>query len=328
MSKKANPTSIGLFFVAGLALGVAALLTFSSRTLFRPLHRDILYFNSSLKGLSPGAPVKYRGVTVGSVVEILIRHNQASNDFAMPVIVAIDAKLAQSKSDQALEIGSQAKLDQLISRGFRGRLEAESLVTGVLYVGLEIIADALPPVFHQLTPEYHEIPTVPSEVQQLLTELTHLDIRSFSDKLNRLVVRVDTSLSQLSVQEINAGLTNLLGSANLLVLTSDLTNSFASLKQTLSQAAKLLNRIDGRVDPLADSVTNTLHAAQKTMADLRVSFRNVSDLLGADSAFRPNLTQALEELGNASRALAALAEFLEQNPNALLAGKKRPKEQP
>src|SRR6266436_3462163 len=132
MSKKANPTSIGLFLAVGVALSIAGLLLFSSRSLFHPRHKSILYFNASLKGLNPGAPVKFRGVTIGSVVEILIRHNQASNDFAMPVLIAIDEKLAQSKSDEQLEIGSQAKLDQLISQGFRGRLDAESLVTGVL----------------------------------------------------------------------------------------------------------------------------------------------------------------------------------------------------
>src|SRR5216117_1302690 len=137
MSKKANPTTIGLFFVIGLVLGVAGLIIFSSGALFRPQHKDILYFNASLKGLNPGAPVKFRGVTIGSVVEILIRHNQDRNDFSMPVVIAIDKKLAQSKSDDQLEIGSQSKLDLLIRQGFRGRLDAESLVTGVLYVDLE-----------------------------------------------------------------------------------------------------------------------------------------------------------------------------------------------
>ena len=328
MSKKANPTSIGLFLVVGLALGVAALLLFSSRSLFHAQHKDILYFNSSLKGLSPGAPVKFRGVTIGSVVEILIRHNQASDDYSMPVIIAIDEKLAQSKSDEMLEIGSQAKLDQLIRHGLRGRLDAESLVTGVLYVGLDIVPNAPPPVFHQLKPEYHEIPTLPSDVQQLLTELSHLDIRGFSEKLNRLLTRLDTSLSQLSVAEINEGLTNLLGATSHLVRTVDLTNSFAALRKTLDQAGTLLKRIDARVDPLADSVTNTLADAQKTMAALRVGLRNVADLLGPESAIPSDLKQALEELSDASRAVAELAEFLERNPNSLLTGRKRAKEQP
>jgi len=62
MSKKANPTSIGLFFAVGIALTIVGLLLFSSRSLFHPRQMDIVYFTTSLKGLNPGAPVKYRGV--------------------------------------------------------------------------------------------------------------------------------------------------------------------------------------------------------------------------------------------------------------------------
>src|SRR6185295_16041591 len=120
----------------------------------------------------------------GSVVEILIRHNQAANDFSMPVVIAIDKNLAQAKSDELLRIGDPSTLEQLIRQGFRGRLEAESLVTGVLYVGLEIVPNASAPTFHQLNPEYHEIPTLPSEVQQLLANLAQFDARGLSEKLN------------------------------------------------------------------------------------------------------------------------------------------------
>src|SRR5262245_10505187 len=160
MSKKANPTKIGLFLICGLALGVAGLVIFSSRSLFHPRQKEILYFDSSLKGLNPGAPVKFRGVTVGSVVELLIRHNQASNDFSMPVLIAIDKKVVQTKSDVSLQVGTQARMDFLIQRGFRARLDAESLVTGLLYVDLAIVSNAPPPEFHQITPEYQEIPTM------------------------------------------------------------------------------------------------------------------------------------------------------------------------
>ena len=326
MSKKANPTSIGLFFVVGLALGLCGLLVFSSRGLFHPMEKDIVYFDASLKGLNPGAPVKYRGVTVGSVEEILIRHNQASNDFSMPVIIAIDKKLAQSKSDQQLQIGSQEKLSELISQGFRARLDAESLVTGVLYVGLEIIPDAPPPAFHQITPEYHEIPTVPSQAQYLLANLAKFDVKSLSENLNELLVRLNTSLGQLNIVAMNAGVTNLLASANHLVSSPDLTNSLASLRQTLDEAGLLLKRIDSRVDPVADSITNTLDSAQKTLVDLRVGIRNVSNLAGPDSALRPELIQALEQLDNASRTVADLAEFLKRNPNSLLTGTRQPKQ--
>jgi len=326
MSKKANPTKIGLFFVGGLALGVAGLLIFSSRSLFHPQQKCILYFNASLKGLSPGAPVKVRGVTVGSVVEILIRHNQASDDFSMPVIIAIDKKLAQTKSDEQLRIGDPSNLDRLIQQGFRGRLDSESLVTGVFYVGLELVPYAPPPIFHQLTKDYHEIPTVPSQVQQLLSELAHLDLAGLSTQLSGIMTRVDLVLGQLDMPTINAGLTNLLASANQVVGTPDLTNGIAGLRKTLSQAETLLNRVDRRVDPLADSATNMIFNAQKTLLSLRFAIQNITALIGPESAVPPDLRQALEDLGNAGRAVADLAQFLQRNPNALLAGRKPQKE--
>ena len=326
MSKKANPTAIGLFFAIGLALGVAALLMFSSRGLFHPQQKSILYFDATLKGLNPGAPVKFRGVTIGSVVEILIRHNQAANDFSMPVVIAIDKKLAQAKSDELLRIGDQSNLEQLIRQGFRGRLEAESLVTGVLYVGLEIVPDAPPPLFHQLKRGYQEIPTLRSQIQQLLANLSHVDVQGLSEKLSGLVTRLDTSLSQLDVPHISAGLTDLLGSANRLVTTPDLTNSIADLRKTLEQAQALLTRVDQQVDPLANGVTHTLYDAQKTLADFRVAIQRVSALIGPDSAIPSDLSQALEDLGNAGHAVANLAEFLKRNPNTLLMGRKQREE--
>jgi paraquat-inducible protein B len=326
MSKKANPTSVGLFFVIGLVLGIAALLVFSSRSLFHPQQKSVLYFDATLKGLNPGAPVKFRGVTIGSVVEILIRHNQAENDFSMPVVIAIDKKLAQSKSDELLRIGDESSLEQLIRQGFRGRLESESLVTGVLYVGLEIVPNAPPPVFHQLKREYHEIPTLASQIQQLLANLSRVDIQGLSEKLSGLVTRLDTSFSQFDLSRINADVTSLLGSANRLVTTPDLTNSITGLKTTLDEAQRLLTRVDKQVDPVANSMTNTLYDAQKTLAEFRAAIQNVSALIGPDSAIPSDLSQALEDLGNAGHAVAGLAEFLKRNPNTLLIGRRQPKE--
>ena len=164
-------------------------------------------------------------------------------------------------------------------------------------------------------------------VTRRLADLGHLDLRGLSEKLSGLLTRLDTSLSQLHVADINAGVTNLLESANRLVTSSDLTNSFASLRRALDAAGVLVRRVDGRVDPLVDTVTNTLHDAQTTLAGLRVAVRNVAELVGPDSAIPTDLKQALEDIGNAGRAVASLAEFLERNPNTLLTGKRKPKEQ-
>jgi paraquat-inducible protein B len=324
--KKANPTTLGLFVVLGLMLGVVAVFLFSSRTLFHPMAESILYFDGSLKGLNPGAPVKFRGVNIGKVEHVLIRHNQATNDFAMPVIIAIDKKVAQSKSDQNLQIGSEEHLDLLISHGFRARLDTDSLVTGVLYISLDMARTPPPPVFHQIVPEFSEIPTIPSGVQRFLENLENLDLPGISIKVNTLLARLDTRVGELDMPQINAGITNLLSAANDLVTTPGLTNAITAARRALERAQMLVDRIDNRVDPLADSLTNTLSDAQKTLADLRLAVQNVSGLIGPQSSFGSDLSQALQQLSIASRAVADLAEFLERNPDALVTGRKRSKE--
>ena len=68
-----------------------------------------------------------------------------------------------------------------------------------------------------------------------------------STKLTAVLSRLDTSLGQLDLPQINAGVTNLLVAA----------------RRALENAQALLARIEGRVDPLANNLTNTLFEAQK-----------------------------------------------------------------
>ena len=56
-----------------MALGVTGLLLFSSSKLFTQTRDSIVYFNESLNGLNEGAPVKYRGVTIGSVKRVMVQ---------------------------------------------------------------------------------------------------------------------------------------------------------------------------------------------------------------------------------------------------------------
>lgn len=328
MSKRANPTAIGLFVVLGLALTIIGLIIFSSGRLFRQHQKFILYFNNSLKGLNPGAPVKFRGVTVGSVAQVLIRHNQAFDDYYMPVIIDMDLTLAKSKTDQQVPIGNKARLEQLIQAGFRGKLDTESLLTGVLYVELDIMPRAAPPSFHELKPEYPEIPTVPTDIQQLIANLKEVDVRGLTKKLDGLIERLDTNLAQLNLPEISSGLTNLLGTANRTLANPEVTNSLVALRKTLDNANGLLTKLNERVDPLAQGATNTLYSAQETLTELRTSLRQLNELLQPDAPFRAELALTLNQLNHATRAIADLAEFLERNPNALLTGRKLIKENP
>ena len=120
MSKKPNPAIIGTFILGTLALGVCAIILFSSWNYFGRRESYILYFDTSVKGLSPGAPVKYRGVTVGWVREILIRHNQRASDVHIPVIIIVDESVIRKKTDRTIDLSDDAVFQPWFSRDCAG----------------------------------------------------------------------------------------------------------------------------------------------------------------------------------------------------------------
>lgn len=115
---------------------------------------------------------------------------------------------------------------------------------------------------------------------------------------------------------------------NRVVDSPDLTNSLANLRLTLEDTRALVRKLDGRVDPIADSVTNTLASAQQTLDQMRRGVEHLSGLVAPDAPLQSELTTALSELGNAARAVADLAEFLERHPNSLISGKKTSEAKP
>ena len=324
MSKKINTTTIGLFIVTGVALGVSGLLLFSSSKLFSRTHECILYFDDTLNGLSEGAPVKYRGVTIGSVKRVMVRFNQASNDYAMPVIIELDEDLLQERmGDDSMDVFSVSSLDLRIREGLRASLQSESLVTGVLYIGLRPNLNAAPPVFHQLEKLYPELPTEPTQIQQLMSNLASLDIKSIEKNLNALLTKLDTAVGGLRLEEITTGVTNLVHSVDRLVSSPEITNNLATLKTTLDQYRLLGEKLNNRIDPLADSVTNSLAEADRALAQFRGAAQNLRILLAPDAPLPNDLGRTLHQLSGAVQSLSVLLDFLKQHPNALITGREK-----
>jgi paraquat-inducible protein B len=321
MSQKPNPTAIGLFIVVGVALGVIGLLLFSSSKMFSRTREVVIYFNGSLNGLKEGAPVKYRGVTIGSVKSVMIFWNQATNDYAMPVLIELEEKLIRERVGTPIETFTDKALAQRIDEGMRASLQAESLVTGVLYVEMRLNPNAPPPVFHQLQPVYQEMPSEPTQIQAMMENLASLDIKGISTNINNLIVRVDHLVEGMHMGEISAGVTNTLGSLNRLLASPDITNSLAAVQPTLDQYRLLAEKLNGRVDPLAESVTNSLAEANRTLVQLRGVAENLRNTLRPDAPLQHDLDQMLRQLAGTAESISTLVEFLKQHPNALITGR-------
>ena len=329
MSKKANTTSIGLFIVTGLALGVIGLLLFSSSKMFSKTLDVIVYFNDSLNGLREGAPVKFRGVIIGSVKRVMVRFNQAPDDFALPVICAIEEKLVRERlGEGSAEFFTSRAMEERIQAGFRASLQTESLVTGLLYIDTRFNPKAPLPVFHQLEKIYPEIPTEPTQIQQFFENLASFDIKTLQKNLNGLILRLDHTIGEFDASEINRGITNLLCSVNALVTSADITNALAGIRPTLDQYRELAVKVTSKVDPLSDSITNTLVEAKRALGQMRGAGENLRLMLAPDSPVRNDLDLALEHLAGAAHSVSALADFLREHPNALIVGRRLPNQKP
>ena len=84
---------------------------------------------------------------------------------------------------------------------------------------------------------------------------------------------------------------------------------------SLKQAAAGVNQLVTNLD------TSVLPATQKALETAQVALGGVRDVTSPSSPVRYNFEETMKELSAAARSLRDLAEFLEQNPNALILGK-------
>jgi paraquat-inducible protein B len=328
MSKKVNPTLIGFFIVAGVALGVGALLLMGATKLFSPTRECIVYFNESLNGLNEGAPVKYRGVTIGTVKRVMVHYNQGTNDYAMPVIIELQERMIEERLGEHTEIFSERALDERIKRGLRASLQSESLVTGVLYIDMRTNPRAPAPVYHQVVKKLPEIPTEPTEFQQMFSKLANLDIKGLETNLNAVLAKVDTVLGSLKLGEITTEATNALHSVERLASSPEITNTLVSVRAAMERFEALAEKLNQRIDPVADGLTNTLAQANLALSQVRGAAENMRMLVSPDSPVRYNLDQALQQLAAAMESVASLADFLKQHPNSLITGRRISEKKP
>jgi paraquat-inducible protein B len=302
MSSRANPTLVGAFVLGGLVLAVAAVALFGSGRLFRESHPFVLYFQGSVNGLNPGAPVKFKGVEVGSVQRIMVRFEETPGEVSIPVFVEVDAdKLA--RAGLYAEFTPEA-LQTAIGHGLRGRLESQSLVTGLLFVNLDYFPDS-PARFVGSGGGMPEIPTLPTTIEQA----------------TQVVKEIVERLGQLDLEALVESATGTLDALRDLAGSAEARRAAVSLDETLVSVRELTRRLDQTVGPLGESLRTTADQTGKLEQELTRTLEAVRGLVAPGSPVTQQLTGALQEVSAAARSLRALAESLERNPSAIVRGR-------
>jgi paraquat-inducible protein B len=191
----------------------------------------LIRFNGSVKGLAPGAPVQFRGIQVGQVMDINLKIDPDNIDMRIPVLIEIEPERifkADKISDNVDERGKIMTF--LVEKGLRAQLKPGNLLTGQMVVDLDFHPDA-PPQKIIWTDKYPELPAIAAPLEEIFA--------SIAKSLNKI--------NKLPLDEIG----------------NDLRSAVKNLNEILIQARSTMETVNTGIGPQAIAV---LEQAKKTLS--------------------------------------------------------------
>lgn len=238
-------------------------------------------FAESVRGLSVGAPVDFRGVVIGEVSAIDVDFDPAQGDVRIPVEIRLYPDRLRGKARKAVA-DPGVLIDKLVGRGLRAQLRNGSLLTGQLFVALDFFPDE-PKAKVLRRAGRAEIPAVAGSLQELQATLLGL-----ARKLDKLPIEA---------------------------VVADLRKSLQALESALGATERTVKRID---DDLTPQASRTLADLSRTLATTEHA---VEALSAENAPMQRDLRETLREISRAAEALRGLADYLERNPGAILRGR-------
>jgi paraquat-inducible protein B len=247
----------------------------------------LMYFDGSVRGLNAGSPVEFRGIKIGTVTDVRLQLDTESKMVRIPVTVQIEPERIDVTSAKGplKELAPRERyqaMGALVERGLRAQLQPGNILTGQLLVALDFHPDA-PPAELRRGGAYPEIPTVPSNIEQITRSVSGL-----LDKVAALPLDEMVAEARKTVQGVNA-----------LLSAPSVQRAVASL----------------------DEVPPLMMNARKAVANAEATLNSTQDLVGRESQVRRDLTELMRELKDTARALRVLADYLDRHPEALIRGK-------
>ena len=190
--------------------------------------RFVLHFDESVRGLAVGAPVEFKGIKIGAVTGIRLEYEPKSGKFRIPVVIEIEPERVVERAPapgEGLRAAPQATFEALVKRGLRARLQTGNLLTGQLFVELDMHPKSKIRLA-QVPGPYPELPTIPGGIGQMT-----VSVESILAKLDR----IDLEAIGEDLQGTLAGTSKLANQAELERSIADLSASLASLRSILQQ---------------------------------------------------------------------------------------------
>jgi paraquat-inducible protein B len=196
--------------------------------------RYLLYFDGSVRGLSKGAPVEFKGIQLGKVIDIDIEFDAETEAFKIPVLVETEPERLAPLSLLQSEEESLAQMERMVGRGLRAQLKTGNLLTGQLYVDLDFYPDAEPASVEK-SGRYPVMPTIPTSIEEI----------------TKSVITVLEKLEKFPLGAIGKDLTRTLGTLDKTIVEAEAT--LGTIKHMFAADAPLSQEMQRTLVELAEA---------------------------------------------------------------------------
>ncbi len=334
--KRVDPRVIGSFVVGAVMLSVAGLLFFGPGGLLTETRSYVIFFDGSVKGLNIGSPVRFRGVKIGQVKEINVHVRPRDFKFYIPVVIEIEpSRITAANSQKSLldtiktTIQGDDLMLPLVPKGLRARMQLDSLVTGQLYVNLDMMPEA-PLLLTGYEHAYPELPAIRSSLDELTKTIENISIKELVNKLTHSAEGIEKLTNSESLHNalskldhITDQLTVFVNNLNneLLPLTKMMQETLKQSQATVTTAETTLVHLDKKIDPLADKFSRAAMAVSTAAEKTSAAMQKVEGLAASDSQLMEQLGVTLNEFNRTVRTARNLINELDRDPQMLLRGR-------
>lgn len=329
---KKHALLVGAFALGALALVVATVLWLSGNSLFRKQTLAMIYFQGGVAGLYVGAPVTFRGVPVGQVEDIGIEVDQRSLDARIPVRVRLNPNAVRFGAADGAAAASPG-LPTLVQRGLRAKLVAQSFVTGQKLIDLDFL-DEPPPAPTAGNSRYPEIPAVRDRFDALFDQVAQLPLRETVEDVRATLQSLNATLEETRATVVSARaaldgvatqVTGLAGEGQRTLGAA--TAAMEELRRTAGASLEGVNRLletsRQTVAAAQPELQATLQSARGAADAAQLAVRRVGEITEPGAPLRADLDAAVRDLSQAARGLREFSELIEEQPNAVIFGRRR-----
>lgn len=241
---------------------------------FRHGAHYVVSFKQSIKGLSPGAPVEYRGLHIGTVKKIMLKEGMLKNlseahtasGEAIPILIYLEPGRLELPDRAESVTTLQKNIELGITNGLRASLETGNLLSGAKIISIDFFED----VEAQTTGSFLEYTTIPA----IETGLGQLEqkLNAILEKINNLPLEETLGGANSAIATLNetlGGLNTVIQSEGIQQLPQQLDNTLSELRETLgglSPGSEIYQSLNSSLLRLNRTLSN-LETVTGTLAD-------------------------------------------------------------